>query len=151
MTESLQTIGYLSAAILFILSLGGLSNQETAKVGNLCGIAGMVIALVVTFGAKGDMAYGISLAAIGIGAVIGVTAALKVAMTALPELVAMLHSFVGLAAVTDSELVIDDIVPGHLRMIRLALEKIGVTTEIEGSSLFVPGNQELVIQDDLHQ
>lgn len=99
MTESLQTIGYLSSAILFILSLGGLSHQETAKVGNLCGIAGMALALFVTFGANTEMAYAWAAAAVAAGGVIGVVAALRVAMTALPELVAMLHSFVGLAAV----------------------------------------------------
>ena len=99
MNESLQTIGYLSSAILFILSLGGLSNQETAKVGSICGIAGMFLALVVTFGANTEMAYLWAGAAIAAGSVIGVVAAIRVAMTALPELVAMLHSFVGLAAV----------------------------------------------------
>jgi UDP-N-acetylglucosamine 1-carboxyvinyltransferase len=59
-------------------------------------------------------------------------------------------SFAGLAAVTGSNLVIDDVVPDHLRMIRLVFEKLGVTTHIEYDSLHVPGNQEMRIQDDLH-
>ncbi|MGB1698582.1 MAG: NAD(P)(+) transhydrogenase (Re/Si-specific) subunit beta [Nannocystaceae bacterium] len=105
------TVAYIAAAILFIFSLGGLSNQETARKGNLYGILGMLIAVIataafvsggfqgespVTLGAEG---YGVMAGAIGVGAVIGAVMAARVAMTSMPELVAILHSFVGLAAV----------------------------------------------------
>ena len=98
MSESLLTIAYITASALFILSLGGLSNPETARRGNVFGIAGMVIALAAT--AVGRVSnYGALTAAIVPGAIIGAILATRVAMTSMPELVAMLHSFVGLAAV----------------------------------------------------
>ncbi|MDQ2750704.1 MAG: Re/Si-specific NAD(P)(+) transhydrogenase subunit beta [Actinomycetota bacterium] len=94
---------YIVAALLFILSLAGLSKHETAKDGVSFGIAGMVIALVATIGlaSRSITAAGIALIAIAmvIGAVIGVWRALRVQMTGMPELIAMLHSFVGIAAV----------------------------------------------------
>ena len=94
---------YIVAALLFILALAGLSRHESAKTGNSYGIAGMAIALAativlatrsVTAGALGLMAI-----AMAIGAVIGLWRAARVQMTGMPELIAMLHSFVGLAAV----------------------------------------------------
>jgi len=97
--ESLLTVIYLVAAILFILSLGGLSQQETARRGNLYGIIGMVVAIGVTMLNPHFASFELPLAAIGIGGVIGAVLAARVAMTAMPELVALLHSFVGLAAV----------------------------------------------------
>ncbi len=101
MSEGLVTAAYIISAILFILALAGLSQQETAKRGNLSGIVGMVIALIATiFGptfAWGGFA--LIVVAMAIGAVIGIYLALKVEMTGMPELIAMLHSFVGLAAV----------------------------------------------------
>jgi len=90
---------YLVAAVLFILSLGGLSNQETARRGNLCGIVGMAIALIGTLLGPHVDSYGLVGTAILAGAVIGAIFAIRVVMTAMPQLVAMLHSFVGLAAV----------------------------------------------------
>jgi NAD(P) transhydrogenase subunit beta len=99
MTPSLITIAYIAASALFILSLGGLSQQETARRGNLYGIAGMLIALVATgFGIR-EGNYGILAAALIPGMVIGAILAARVQMTSMPQLVAALHSFVGLAAV----------------------------------------------------
>src|SRR3954449_3035038 len=94
---------YIVAALLFILSLAGLSRHESAKNGNVFGIAGMVIALAATIGlATQDItAIGLTLlvAAMVVGAVIGLWRARRVEMTGMPELIAILHSFVGLAAV----------------------------------------------------
>jgi NAD(P) transhydrogenase subunit beta len=90
---------YLVAAVLFILSLGGLSKQETARRGNICGIVGMTIALVGTLLHPHVESYWLIGPAILAGAVIGAILAIRVVMTAMPQLVAMLHSFVGLAAV----------------------------------------------------
>jgi NAD(P) transhydrogenase subunit beta len=99
MSETSLAVLYLIAAVLFILSLGGLSNQETARRGNLCGIVGMAIALIGTLLHPHVKSYGLVGPAILIGAVIGANFAIRVVMTAMPQLVAMLHSFVGLAAV----------------------------------------------------
>ncbi|MCX4247645.1 NAD(P)(+) transhydrogenase (Re/Si-specific) subunit beta [Paraliomyxa miuraensis] len=101
MSESLLTVAYIAASALFILSLGGLSNQETARRGNLYGIIGMVIALLATAAGAGVSGggYAVLAAAIVPGAIIGAVLAARVAMTSMPELVAVLHSFVGLAAV----------------------------------------------------
>jgi NAD(P) transhydrogenase subunit beta len=94
---------YIVAALLFILSLAGLSKHETAKSGNVYGIAGMAIALAATVAvAVDDLAAGaiaLMLGAMGVGAVIGLWRARLVQMTGIPELIALLHSFVGLAAV----------------------------------------------------
>ncbi len=99
MRESLVTIAYIIAGALFILSLGGLSRQETARRGNLYGILGMIIALVAT-AAKMDLnSYAVLGAVLIPGAAIGALVASRVQMTAMPQLVAILHSFVGLAAV----------------------------------------------------
>jgi NAD(P) transhydrogenase subunit beta len=98
MSQSFVTVAYLVAAVLFILSLGGLSTQESARRGNAYGIAGMLIALGVT-AANHLQGIGILAAAVAIGSVIGALLAARVAMTSMPELVAILHSFVGLAAV----------------------------------------------------
>ncbi len=90
---------YLFAAVCFILSLKGLSSQETARRGNLYGIVGMVFAVVATVMSAAVDAYIVIAGAVGVGAVIGAFMAARVAMTAMPELVALLHSFVGAAAV----------------------------------------------------
>ena len=95
----LQTAAYLFAGILFILSLGGLSSQESAKRGVYYGIAGMIIAVLSTILGKDVHGHIYILIAIAIASVIGITVARKVQMTAMPQLVAILHSFVGLAAV----------------------------------------------------
>ena len=93
-------VAYIISALLFILSLAGLSKQETAKLGCTSGIVGMVIALIATFvGVTTVAGWLILVVAMVIGAGIGLYLAAKVEMTQMPELVAMLHSFVGLAAV----------------------------------------------------
>jgi NAD(P) transhydrogenase subunit beta len=97
--ESLATVGYLLAAILFIQALGGLSNQETARRGNIYGIVGMVIAIGVTLGIVGDLAWAWAVGPVVAGATIGVLWASTVPMTSMPQMVAILNSFVGLGAV----------------------------------------------------
>ena len=99
MTQGLITIAYIAASVLFILSLGGLSQQETARRGNLYGIIGMVIALFATAFAIQNGNYLLLAGAIAPGLVIGAVIASRVQMTSMPQLVAALHSFVGLAAV----------------------------------------------------
>jgi len=90
---------YIIATILFILALGGLSNQETARRGNWYGIIGMAIALAATIWGIVTQAYVELLVALLIGGTIGIIAARRVQMTQMPELVAILHSLVGAAAV----------------------------------------------------
>ncbi|HRP89340.1 MAG TPA: Re/Si-specific NAD(P)(+) transhydrogenase subunit beta [Edaphocola sp.] len=101
MSIGIQTAAYLFASILFILSLGGLSSQESAKRGVLFGIVGMVIAVLATIMGveNGENGYIYIIVAIAIASAIGIVVARKVEMTAMPQLVAILHSFVGLAAV----------------------------------------------------
>lgn len=99
MSQSLITMSYIIATILFILSLSGLSNQETARRGNYYGMLGMSIAILATVLSGSVTAYGLLILALIIGAAVGATAALKVEMTQMPELVAIMHSLVGLAAV----------------------------------------------------
>jgi H+-translocating NAD(P) transhydrogenase subunit beta len=98
MSQGLVTASYVGATILFILALGGLSNQETARRGNVYGMLGMLIALIATMaGVTGNMGY--LIVALLVGGSIGLILARRVQMTNMPELVAILHSFVGLAAV----------------------------------------------------
>ena len=100
MSGNLSTVSYIGATILFILSLGGLSNPETSRRGNLYGIVGMTIAVLATvFGPRVSMA-GIPwiVGAMVVGGSIGLYAARTVQMTQMPELVALMHSLVGLAA-----------------------------------------------------
>jgi H+-translocating NAD(P) transhydrogenase subunit beta len=98
MSEGIVTASYVGATILFILALGGLSNQETARRGNLFGMIGMAVALIATMsGVTANL--GILIVALLIGSSIGLVLAKRVQMTQMPELVAMLHSLVGLAAV----------------------------------------------------
>ncbi|WP_233011185.1 Re/Si-specific NAD(P)(+) transhydrogenase subunit beta [Rheinheimera faecalis] len=99
MTQGLITAAYIVAAAFFIASLAGLSQQETARRGNWLGILGMTIALLATIAGVSMDAMLPLLVALAIGAAIGLRLALKVEMTQMPELVAILHSFVGLAAV----------------------------------------------------
>ena len=93
------TMAYLFAAIMFILSLSGLSSQETAARGNLYGIIGMIVAVFATIFSAAVGEYDVLGLVMAVGAVIGLSLAVRVQMTAMPQLVAMLHSFVGLAAV----------------------------------------------------
>ena len=111
MVVTLRSLAYLAASLLFILSLRGLSTQESARQGNRFGVIGMLIAVAMTAVAlliPGDGAaaaapeattVGVLAGALGIGCVIGALLAMRVAMTSMPELVAILHSFVGAAAV----------------------------------------------------
>ena len=98
-SPGIVTVSYIAATILFILALGGLSNQETARRGNWYGIIGMTIALVATI--LGDVTnhYEYLLVALLVGGSIGLVLARRVQMTQMPELVAILHSLVGIAAV----------------------------------------------------
>ena len=97
--KEIQTAAYLFASILFILSLGGLSSQESAKRGVLYGIVGMIVAIFATVLGEGVAGQVYIIVAIAIASAIGLMLARKVEMTAMPQLVAILHSFVGLAAV----------------------------------------------------
>ena len=99
MNEGALTIAYLVAGVLFIRSLGGLSKQETARRGNLFGFVGMGIAMVATALNPAVTTYQVMAVCLALGAAVGAVVARRVAMTAMPELVAILHSFVGLAAV----------------------------------------------------
>jgi len=99
MSQGLITAAYIIAAILFIASLNGLSSQESAKRGNIFGIIGMIVAIIATIASAQVAGMGYITVAMAIGAGIGVRLALKVEMTSMPELIAVLHSFVGLAAV----------------------------------------------------
>src|SRR5687767_5203402 len=100
MTANLTTAAYIGATILFILSLGGLSHPETSRRGNLYGMIGMTIAVLVTMFGPRVGAAGIPwiVGAMVVGAAIGLYAARTVQMTQMPELVALMHSLVGLAA-----------------------------------------------------
>src|SRR5688572_23843117 len=100
MTSTLSTAAYLGAAILFILSLGGLSNPETSRRGNLFGMVGMAIAVLATVLGPQVGPKGIAwiVGAMAVGGMIGLYAARVVKMTQMPELVALMHSLAGLAA-----------------------------------------------------
>jgi NAD(P) transhydrogenase subunit beta len=106
MTANEVALSYLVASVLFILSLRGLSHPRTARRGNLLGMAGMAVAIVTTFAitTRIDMAR----LGIGIGAVIGLIVSRRVQMTQMPELVAAMHSLVGLAAVLIAFAVVND-------------------------------------------
>ncbi len=97
--KEIQTAAYLFASILFILSLSGLSSQASAKRGVLFGIVGMIIAIIATVMGQGVEGHAYIIGAIAVASGIGIMLARKVEMTAMPQLVAILHSFVGLAAV----------------------------------------------------
>ncbi len=99
MSAGIITASYIAATVLFILALGGLSHQETARRGNWYGITGMAIALVATILGVVSRNYTILFVALLIGSSIGFVLARRVQMTQMPELVAILHSLVGLAAV----------------------------------------------------
>ena len=99
MSQGIVSVAYIGATIMFILALGGLSNPETSRRGNLYGILGMAMALVATIIGIVSDHYFILFAGLLIGGTIGIILARKVEMTQMPELVAILHSLVGLAAV----------------------------------------------------
>lgn len=99
MGSGVVTASYIGASILFILSLGGLSHQETSRRGNLYGIAGMLLAIVATILSDNVNSYVLLIIMMLVGGSLGTMLAKRVEMTDMPELVAVLHSFVGLAAV----------------------------------------------------
>src|SRR5471032_2939204 len=101
MSATLATASYIGATILFILSLGGLSNPESSRRGNVYGMIGMTIAVLATILGPRVTAAGIPwiICAMLVGGTIGLFLARKVQMTQMPELVAFMHSLVGLAAV----------------------------------------------------
>src|SRR5207237_5301683 len=100
MSPSIVTVSYIAATILFILSLGGLSNPETSRRGNLYGMVGMAIAVLATLSGPQVEPKGIAwiVGAMVVGASAGLYAARVVKMTQMPELVALMHSLAGLAA-----------------------------------------------------
>ncbi|MEH6458124.1 MAG: NAD(P)(+) transhydrogenase (Re/Si-specific) subunit beta, partial [Cocleimonas sp.] len=112
MSFGLQTAAYIAASVLFILALGGLSNHESAKRAIWFGIFGMAISVIATLaGPQVDISF-MLITVLIIGAAIGAVVAMKVEMTGMPELVAALHCFVGLAAVfigINSDLIVDDL------------------------------------------
>ena len=124
MSEGLITVAYIVAGVLFILSLRGLSNQETARQGNYFGAGGMIIAVIATIlsGQVGNIA--ILIIVMLVGGAIGLIAARRVAMTAMPELVAILHSFVGAAAVLVG--IVSHLESGSLTGTELLIHKIEI-------------------------
>ena len=99
MSENLSAFFYLVASVCFILALRGLSSPVTARVGNIYGIAGMILAVITTFLTPHVVSFWLIILGILIGGTIGTFIALRIQMTALPQLVAAFHSLVGLAAV----------------------------------------------------
>lgn len=99
MNHNIVTVAYIVAAVLFILSLAGLSKQETARRGNLLGVLGMLIALIAVTTSEAVTGYAVLAVAIVPAMVVGAVLASRVQMTSMPQLVAILHSFVGAAAV----------------------------------------------------
>jgi len=99
MTQELAAYGYLIAAICFIMALRGLSSPETSRSGNLYGIVGMAVAIGVTVATPGVVSPWLIIVGLIIGGAIGAIVAMRIQMTALPQLVAAFHSLVGLAAV----------------------------------------------------
>ena len=102
MNPNLAALAYLAAGVLFILALRGLSSPESSRKGNRNGIVGMIIAVVTTLlvtGVTDPLTWGLIIAGLGIGGIIGAGIARRIAMTAMPQLVAAFHSLVGLAAV----------------------------------------------------
>lgn len=159
MSDGIITMAYIIASILFILALGGLSNQETARKGNYYGMGGMAIALVATIVGIVTGNYLLMLGCIAIGGIIGFILAKKVEMTQMPELVAILHSLVGLAAVlvgfgtfldhstvyTDAELTIHNIeiylgiLIGALTFSGSVVAYLKLSAKISGTPLTLPG------------
>lgn len=99
MASSLSAFLYLIASVCFIMALRGLSSPKTARMGNIYGVAGMVIAVLTTLALPGVVSFGMIVLGVLIGGAIGTAIALRIEMTALPQLVAAFHSLVGLAAV----------------------------------------------------
>ena len=99
MTSSISGFAYLVASVCFIMALRGLSSPETARKGNLWGVSGMVIAVFTALADPGVLSYGYIILGILVGGTVGTVIALRIKMTALPQLIAAFHSLVGLGAV----------------------------------------------------
>ncbi|EGW19695.1 Re/Si-specific NAD(P)(+) transhydrogenase subunit beta [Methylobacter tundripaludum] len=127
MSHSLVTMSYIVATILFIFSLSGLSNQETARKGNYYGMLGMAIAIIATALSASVTSYAILMVALLIGGAIGARAALKVEMTQMPELVAIMHSLVGMAAV----------LVGYANFMDSSISLVGVEKNIHEIEIYI--------------
>jgi NAD(P) transhydrogenase subunit beta len=120
-------MAYIGATILFILALGGLSKQETARRGNILGMVGMGIALIVTIFGLVTRNYELLIGAMAVGGLVGFILAKRVEMTQMPELVAILHSLVGLAAV----------LVGYANFLSHATEYVGVEKTIHDIETYI--------------
>jgi len=120
-------MSYIVATILFIFSLSGLSNQETARKGNYYGMLGMAIAIIATALSASVTSYAILIVALLIGGAIGARAALKVEMTQMPELVAIMHSLVGMAAV----------LVGYANFMDSSISLVGVEKNIHEIEIYI--------------
>ena len=127
MPESLITVSYLGAAALFILALGGLKDNVSARRGNLYGIIGMTIAILITVIAFVSKNHNLLIVVMIAGGVIGFLLSLRVKMTQMPELVAILHSLVGLAAV----------LIGYANFMDPGVELVGVEKTIHEIEIFI--------------
>ncbi|WP_299730592.1 Re/Si-specific NAD(P)(+) transhydrogenase subunit beta [uncultured Endozoicomonas sp.] len=133
MSEGLLVAAYLVAALMFVMSLAGLSQQDTAKNGNIYGIIGMVIAVVATLGHAHISGFTLVTACMVVGAGIGLYLAIKVQMTEMPQLVAILNGFGGLAAVLigfSSALEVNDSLASQLADLVLSTEQLIHRSEI---------------------
>ena len=120
-------MAYIAATILFILALGGLSKQESARRGNVLGMIGMGIALLVTIVGLVTRNFELLIGTMVVGGLIGFTLAKKVEMTQMPELVAILHSLVGLAAMF----------VGYANFLSHATEYIGIEKTIHDIETYI--------------
>ncbi len=128
LSNGLVSAAYIAASVLFILSLGGLSNQESAKRAIWYGIVGMAIAILATVLSPGIQNLGLIVVAVAVGAFVGQYVAARVKMTEMPQLVAALHSFVGLAAVfigLNADIMLNAVT--EMREAGMALEGAGLT------------------------
>ncbi len=156
MEQALLSLAYLSSSILFIMSLRGLSSQETSRRGNTYGIVGMIVAVAALATSTGVGGYAVLLPALSVGGFIGYAMASRVAMTAMPEMVALLHSFVGAAAVLvgyasylDSEMhdggvvflveVFIDVFIGALTFTGSVVAFLKLRGQVSGRPLLLPG------------
>ena len=121
MNANFITAAYLLAAVLFIFSLKGLSSPNSALRGNFCGMAGMLLAVLTTLFVGHNLVLPLISAAIALGAIVGITAAKRVQMTHMPELVALMHSFVGLSAVLIAIAAVFNTAESHTSVQRIEL------------------------------
>ncbi|TPW14691.1 MAG: NAD/NADP transhydrogenase subunit beta [bacterium] len=125
LSHSLTSAAYLLAAVLFIMSLGGLSTQSNARRGNVLGIIGMILAVGITAVSFGPASLPLFLIVVTVASIVGAMLASRVQMTSMPELVAILHSFVGLAAVLVG--IASHLDPaGHREGVELAIHRVEV-------------------------